>query len=174
MLSNERDEHVSSDKHLSELSHNIANMSSSNNKRSSKRYLTEQERLEIIRKLSRPNPPSKRSLAREYNINEKAVRKIWSKKDDIEQRSSLMTAAAKSLTFQVPFVGLDALYEQMLALEDQLLCKGFQDKVGEKYDKIICPFSVCLSRLREATMDDKRQRVARMRQSTLHDAWNTR
>ena len=88
-------------------------MSSSNNKRSSKRYLTEQERLEIIRKLSRPNPPSKRSLAE-----------------------------------QVPFVGLDALYEQMLALEDQLLCKGFQDKMGEKYDKIISPFLVCLGRLR--------------------------
>ena len=143
-------------------------MSSSNNKRSSKRYLTEQERLEIIRKLSRPNPPSKRSLAWEYNINEKAVRKIWSKKDDIEQRSSLMSDDE-----QVPFVGLDALYEQMLALEGQLLCKGFQDKMGEKYDKIISPFLVCLGRLREVTMDDKRQRVARMRQSTLHDAWNT-
>ena len=33
---------------------------------------------------------------------------------------------------KVPFVGLDALYEQMLFLEDQLLCKGFQDKMGEK------------------------------------------
>jgi hypothetical protein len=31
---------------------------------------------------------------------------------------------------------------------------------------------VCLGHLREVTMDDKRQRVARMRQSTLHDAWN--
>ena len=63
--------------------------------------------------------------------------------------------------------------------------------MGEKYDKIISPFLVCLGRLREVTMDDKRQRVARMRQSTLatmddkrervakmqqstlHDAWNT-
>jgi hypothetical protein len=89
-----------SNKRLSKLSHNIANMSSSNDKRSSKHYLTEQERLEIIRKLSRPNPPSKRSLAREYNINEKAVRKIWSKKDDIEQRSSLMTAEARASTFR--------------------------------------------------------------------------
>jgi len=41
---------------------------------------------------------------------------------------------------QVHFVGLDALYDQMLALEGQLLCKGFQDKMGEKYDKIISPF----------------------------------
>ena len=74
---------------------------------------------------------------------------------------------------QVPFVGLDALYEHMLVLEDQFLCKGFQDKMGEKYEKIISPFSVCRGPLQEATMDDKRQRVARMRQSTLHDAWNT-
>ncbi len=93
---------------------------------------------------------------------------------DCENENDETEAAQSSDDEQVPFVGLDALYEQMLALEDQLLCKGFQDKVGEKYDKIICPFSVCLSRLREATMDDKRQRVARMRQSTLHDAWNTR
>jgi hypothetical protein len=88
-------------------------MSSSNDNRSSKRYLTEQERLEIIRKLSRPNPPSKRSLTREYNINEKAVRKIWSKKDDIEQRSSLMTAEARASTFR-PSKG------QFPQIEDQL------------------------------------------------------
>ena len=90
---------VSSNKRLNELSHNIANMSSSNDKRSSKR-LNEQERLEIIRKLSKPNAPSKCSVAREYNINEKAVRKIWSKKDEIEQRSSLMTAEARASTFR--------------------------------------------------------------------------
>ena len=82
-------------------------------------------------------------------------------------------AAQSSDDKQVPFVGLAALYEHMLVLEDQLLCKGFQDKMGEKYDKIISPFLVCLGSLREVTMDDKRQRVARMRQSTLHDAWNT-
>jgi hypothetical protein len=82
-------------------------------------------------------------------------------------------AAQRSDDEQVSFVGLDALYDHMLVLEDQLLCKGFQDKMGEKYDKIISPFLVCLGRLREVTMDDKRQRVARMRQSKLHDAWNT-
>ena len=49
---------------------------------------------------------------------------------------------------QVPFVGLDALHEHMLVLEDQLLCKGFQDKMGEKYDKKISSFLVCLGRLR--------------------------
>ena len=60
------------------------------------------------------------------------------------------------------YVGLDALYENILVLEDQPLCRGFKDKIGEKYVKIISSFSVCLGRLREATMDDKRERVARM------------
>ena len=70
------------------------------------------------------------------------------------------------------FVGLDALYEHMLVYEDQLLCKVFQDKMGEKYDKIISPFSFCPSHLWEVTIDDKRERVTRMSQSTLHDTWN--
>jgi len=61
----------------------------------------------------------------------------------------------------------------MLALEYQLLCKGFQDKIGEKYDKRISPFSAFQGRLREVTMENKQERVARMWQSTLHDAWNT-
>jgi hypothetical protein len=51
-------------------------MSSSNDKRPSK-CLNKQERLEIIRKLSKPNPLSKCSLAREYNVDEKAARKLW-------------------------------------------------------------------------------------------------
>jgi hypothetical protein len=60
---------------------------------------------------------------------------------------------------QAPSVGLDTLYEHTLILEDQLLCNRFQDKMREKYDKIISPFSVCLGHLWEATMDDKRARV---------------
>jgi len=64
-------------------------------------------------------------------------------------------------------------YEEMLVLEDQLLCKGFKDKIGEKYDKIISPFSAFQGRLREVKMENKQERAARMWQSTLHDAWNT-
>jgi len=53
----------------------------------------------------------------------------------------------------------------MLVLDFHLLCKGFQDRVGEKYDKIISPFSVCLT----GGDNDKREWVSRMWQSTLHD-----
>ena len=56
---------------------------------------------------------------------------------------------------QFPFVVLDALYEQMLALEDQLLCKGFQGKMDEKNDKKISPFSVFQGCLLETTKKSK-------------------
>jgi hypothetical protein len=75
-------------------------MSSNNGNKKGAKRLTEQNRLEIITKLSRPNPPSKRSLAREYNVDEKAVRQIWSKKDEIEQRSALMTNEARAKVFR--------------------------------------------------------------------------
>ena len=42
----------------------------------SEKCLNEQERLDIIRKLRRPNPPSKRSIAREYNVSEGAIQYI--------------------------------------------------------------------------------------------------
>jgi len=51
-------------------------------------------------------------------------------------------AAQSSDDEQVPFVGLDDLYEHMLVLEYQLLWKGFQNNMGEKYEEIISPFSV--------------------------------
>jgi len=100
------------------------------------------------------------------SINDATIESTDEENDETE-------AAQSSDDKQVPFVGLAALYEHMLVLEDQLLCKGFQDKMGEKYDKIISPFLVCPSHLRSATMYDKPEQVTRMRQSTLHDAWNT-
>ncbi len=72
----------------------------SSNGESSEKHLNEQEQLEIIRRLSKPNPPSKRSLAHEYNVSEGAVRYVWNKKDEIEQRSSLMTAETRAQTFR--------------------------------------------------------------------------
>ncbi len=54
-------------------------------------------------------------------MNNPTIESSYGKNDETE-------AAQSSDDEQVPFVGLDALYEQMLAFEDQLLCKGFQDK----------------------------------------------
>ena len=39
--------------------------------------LNESQRIEIISKLSGSNPPSKRSIAKLYEVSEGAIRKIW-------------------------------------------------------------------------------------------------
>ena len=42
--------------------------------------LNDSERLEIIAKLQKHNPPSKWAVAHEYNVSEGAIRKLWSQK----------------------------------------------------------------------------------------------
>jgi hypothetical protein len=243
-------------------------MSSSIGKGSAKR-LSEQQRLEIIVKLRKPNPPSKRSVAREYNVNEKAVRRIWDNRSDIEQRSSLMPSEKRATTFRasvghfsevedklytwieamqrahvtvspslamvkakqiaaelsiseesfkaswgwlkgfrarrglqetfhveggevdknnaillppledlcnvnsddksesaqmeeekVAFLGFENLYNKVLALEDQLQCKEFENEAGEQYNKIISSFAFFQDKVRALTTDIKRRQVA--------------
>jgi len=56
--------------------------------------------IEIIHKLSKPNPLSKCSSAWEYNISEGSNRYICYKKDEIEQCSFLMTTEASATTFR--------------------------------------------------------------------------
>ena len=62
--------------------------------------LNESQRCEIIAKLSKTNAPSKRALAREYDINEGAIRKMWDKREEILERSSKMSLEAKEKTFR--------------------------------------------------------------------------
>ncbi len=57
--------------------------------------LNESQRCEIISKLSKMNLPSKRALAREYDVNEGAIRKVWEKWDSILERSALLIEEAK-------------------------------------------------------------------------------
>ena len=69
-----------------------------------KKCFNENERLDIIAKLSRPNPTSKRTVAREYNVDEKAVRKIWNSRASIEEGCSRMSVAEHEATCRA-FVG---------------------------------------------------------------------
>ena len=57
--------------------------------------LNESERLEIISLLRQPNPASKRSIARQYEVSEAAIRKVWLNREDICKRSALMSEEAK-------------------------------------------------------------------------------
>lgn len=91
---------------------------------------------------------------------------------NIESSVDETEASRSSIEEQVRFVGFHDLYEKILAVEDQLICEEFENGAGEDYDRIVSCFSVFQGHLRHLTNKVKEQRVARMRQSTLHDAWN--
>jgi hypothetical protein len=59
------------------------------------------------------NPPSKRALAREYDVSEGAIRKVWEKQDSILERSTLLSEEAKQKTFRAS-VGRFTELEDML------------------------------------------------------------
>ena len=62
--------------------------------------LNESERLEVISKLNQPNPPSKRSIARQYEVSEATIRKAGLKREDIRKRSALMSKEVKKKAFK--------------------------------------------------------------------------
>ena len=68
--------------------------------RSNKR-LSDSQRLEIIAKLQKPNPPSKRAIARAYCVSESAIRKLWGHKDSIFKCTQLVPESTRVSTFRV-------------------------------------------------------------------------
>jgi hypothetical protein len=62
--------------------------------------LNESQRCEIISKLSKTNPLSKRALTREYDVSEGAIWKVWEKRDSILERFVLLFEEAKQKTFR--------------------------------------------------------------------------
>jgi hypothetical protein len=75
--------------------------------------LNEPQYYEIISKLSKTNPSSKRALACEYDVSEGAIRKVWEKRDSILERSALLSKKAKQKTFRAS-VGRFTELEDML------------------------------------------------------------
>ena len=62
--------------------------------------LSKGQRMNIIEKLSKPNPPPKQSMAHEYDVREKAIRKTWDNQLKIEQQCSLMSEVTRSTMYQ--------------------------------------------------------------------------
>ena len=77
--------------------------------------LSESQRSDIIAKLSRSNPPSKRSVAREFDVTEGAIRKIWENREEIQNRCASMSEDFKAQTFRV-CVGRFSELENLLYL----------------------------------------------------------
>jgi len=73
-------------------------------KKPNEKCLNESQRCKIMAKLSKTDAPNKRARAREYNVNEGAIRKVWDKWEQILERSALMSNEAKEKTFW-SFVG---------------------------------------------------------------------
>ncbi len=69
-------------------------------KKPNKKRLNESQQCEIIVKLSKTDAPSKRAIAREYDVSEGAIRKVWDKREQILERSALMSDEAKEKTFR--------------------------------------------------------------------------
>ena len=61
--------------------------------------LNESQRCEIIAKLSKTDARSKRAIAREYDVSEGAIRKVWEKQEQILERFALMSDEAKEKNF---------------------------------------------------------------------------
>ncbi|CAM6028739.1 unnamed protein product [Sphagnum balticum] len=75
--------------------------------------LNESQQCEIIVKLSKTDAPIKRVIAREYDVSERAIKKVWDKWGQILERSALISDETKEKTFR-SFVG------HFIELEDML------------------------------------------------------
>jgi hypothetical protein len=82
-------------------------------KKSDGKRLNESQRCEIIAKLNKTDVASKRAIAREYDVSEGAIRKVWDKREQILEQSALMSDEAKEKTFR-SFVGRFTELEDML------------------------------------------------------------
>jgi len=82
-------------------------------KEPNEKRLNESQRCEIIAKLSKTDAPSKRAIAREYDITKGAIRKVWDKQEQILERSTIMSDEAKEKIFR-SFVGCFTELEDML------------------------------------------------------------
>ena len=62
-------------------------------------------------------------------------------------------------------------YDELLKIEDQLLCGAFKEKVGNSYHAIMTSFTALQSKVRAHALEEKHNQIKKRRQLTLHDAF---
>ena len=62
--------------------------------------LSESQRFDIMEKLNKPNPPSKRAIARTYNVSNTTIRKIWNNRDSVVSRTSHMSSGERNTCYR--------------------------------------------------------------------------
>ena len=70
---------------------------------------------------------------------------------------------------ETQFEGFEDLYEQVLDIEDQLLCHEVQIEADETYDDLKKSFEVFQNKLRTLLLRAKRKKLHNLRQMTIHD-----
>ncbi len=73
-------------------------------------------------KLSKTNAPSKRALAREYNVNEGAIWKVWDNQEAILERFALLSEEGKEKTFRVSVGRFIELEDMLYIWIDSMHC----------------------------------------------------
>jgi hypothetical protein len=91
-------------------------------KKSNGKRLNEHQRCKIISKLSKTNAPSKRVLAREYNVSEGAIRKVWDNQEAILEWFALLSKEAKERTFQASVGRFTELENMFYIWIDNMRC----------------------------------------------------
>jgi hypothetical protein len=92
-------------------------------KKPNEKHLNESQRCEIIAKLNKTAAPNKRAIAREYDVSEGAIRKVWDKREQILEQSALMSDEAKEKIFR-SFVGRFTELEDMLYIWIDSICRA--------------------------------------------------
>ena len=77
-----------------------------------------------------------------------------------------------NLENKVIFKGFDSLYEQVLEIEDQLLCPKVQAEAEETFDDLKKSFESFHSKIRAVGLKTKRKKLQNLRQMTIHDMFN--
>jgi hypothetical protein len=70
---------------------------------------------------------------------------------------------------ETQFEGFEDLYEQVLDIDDQLLCHEVQIEADETYDDLKKSFEVFQNKLRTLMLRAKRKKLQNLRQMTIHD-----
>jgi len=92
-------------------------------KKPNEKHFNESQRCEIVVKLSKTDAPSKRAIAREYDVTEGAIKKVWDKQEQILERFALMYDETKEKTFRSS-VGRFTELEDMLYIWIDNMCRA--------------------------------------------------
>ena len=84
--------------------------------------LNESQRCEIIAKLSKTSPPSKRAIAREYHVTDTSVQKVWLNRAAIQERSALFTEEDKKKTYRASIGRYKELEDALFTWIENMRC----------------------------------------------------